>query len=178
MHRLMALFAVFAVFAGIVAFALGDTVTAQDEMASHPVAGTWTWVNGEGDEAFPSINFFHPDGTYIEVLPWGAVLMGVWQPTGERTATVTQIINYLDDDGELVQGQGRGTVEVDETGNTIFWQSSFLSRYQDGRTDIAADIDDPGQMSIGTRLEPQPMASLEELMATPVPFGSAATPTS
>lgn len=79
-----------------------------------------------------------------------------------------QVINYLDDDGQLVQGQRRAMVEVNATGNIMTWQSSFLSRYSDGRTDIAADVDDPGQMSIGTRLEPQPMASLDELMAMPL----------
>jgi hypothetical protein len=142
---------------------------------THPVAGTWTLVNGEGADAFPSIAHFHPDGTYVEVLPWGAVLMGVWQPTGERTATVTQVFNYRVND-ELVQGQGRGIVEVDETGNTLTGRSIFLSRFQDGRTDFAADTDDPGQTSIGTRVQPQPMASLADLMATPVPVG-AATPT-
>ena len=106
------------------------------------MAGTWTFVNGEGEDAYPSIVTFDPDGSYAEVLPWGAVLMGVWQPTGENTGVVTHVVNYLVDD-ELVQGQGRGMLEVDETGTTMTWQSAFLSRFQDGRTDIAADVDDP-----------------------------------
>ncbi|MBA2595830.1 MAG: hypothetical protein H0V00_04305 [Chloroflexia bacterium] len=167
------------------------TSTAQDatpaargsiaDTATHSVAGTWTWVNGEGEETFPSVTIFHTDGSYIEVLPWGAILTGVWQPTGENTAVVTQVINYLSDDGELVQGQGRAEVEVDEPGTTMIWQGAFLSRFQDGRTDIASDADDPGSISIGTRFEPQPMTSLDDLMLTPVPFGAgtpmAGTPT-
>jgi hypothetical protein len=176
MHRLVTLVSIVIAFASVVAFARGNAATAQDDMTASPFVGTWTWVNGEGADNMPSIAHFQPDGAYFEVMPWGAVLMGVWEPTGERTAVVTQVINYLDDDGQLVQGQGRGSMEIDETGNTITWQSSFLSRYQDGRTDLAFDVDDPGQTSIGTRLEPQPMATLDELMDTPLPF-SAATPT-
>jgi hypothetical protein len=176
MHRLVTLVSVVIAFASVMVFARGNMVTAQDDMASHPVVGAWTWVNGEGEDAVPSVAHFHPDGTYIEVMPWGAVPMAVWEPTGEDAVTVTQVINYLDDNGELVQGQGRATVEYDATTDTITWRGTFLSRYQDGRTDIAADADDPGSVSIGTRLEPQPMASLDELMDTPLPFG-AATPT-
>lgn len=161
---------------------VGRSATAQEAtpdamaamMATHPVAGTWTWVNGSGADAFPSIATFHPDGSYIEVLPWGAVLMGVWQPTGERTATVTQVLNALDpaEGGEkLMQGQGRATVEVDESGNTMIWEGIFLGRYQDESIAFAFDL----ETSIGTRLLPQPMATLDELKATPVPLG-AATP--
>lgn len=143
-------------------------------MAAHPIVGTWTWVNGEGADAFPSIATFHPDGSYMEVMPWGAVLMGVWQPTGERTGTVTQVVNALDpsEDGEkLMQGQGRATVEVDESGNTMIWEGIFLGRYQDGSIAFEFDLD----TSIGTRMLPQPMATLDELKTTPVPLG-AATP--
>ena len=176
MHRLVTLVSIVIAFASVMAFARGNPATAQDDMASSPFVGTWTWENGESVDSLPSIAHFLPDGAYIEVMPWGAVLMGVWEPTGDRAAVVTQVINYLDDDGNLVQGQGRGAMEIDETGNTITWVSSFLSRYQDGRTDLAFDVDEPGQRSIGTRLEPQPMATLDELMDTPLLFG-AATPT-
>jgi hypothetical protein len=141
---------------------------------THPVAGTWTWVNGEGADAFPSIATFHPDGSYIEVMPWGAVFMGVWQPTGERTATVTQVLNALDpsEEGEkLMQAQGRATVEVDESGNTMIWEGLIVGRYQDESIAFEFDL----ETSIGTRLLPQPMATLDELKATPVPLG-AATP--
>jgi hypothetical protein len=141
-------------------------------MATHPVAGTWTWVNGEGADAFPSVATFHPDGSYMEVMPWGAVFMGVWQPTGERTATVTQVLNALDptEEGEkLMQAQGRATVEVDESGNTMIWEGLIVGRYQDESIAFEFDL----ETSIGTRLLPQPMATLDELKATPIPLGAA-----
>lgn len=179
MHRLVTLVSVVLAFASVMAFARGNPATAQDDVASHPVVGGWTWVNGVGEDAIPSVAHFHPDGTYIEVMPWGAVILGVWEATGANSLTVTQVINYLSDDDELVQGHGRALVEFDETADTITWRGSFLSRFPDGRTDIAYDVDDPGNISVGTRLEPQPMASLDELRDTPLPFvAPAGTPTS
>ena len=140
---------------------------------THPLAGAWTFVSGVGEEAFPSVVIFHADGTYIEVLPWGAVLLGAWQPTGERTATLTQIINFFadDDPSRLVQGQGRATVEVDETGNTLTFESVFVGRFKDGTIDFT----DEGLPTTGTRLEAGPMLSLDELIALTEPPG-AATP--
>lgn len=151
-------------------------VEAQDVLASHPVAGTWTFVNEEGEDAYPSVAIFHPDGSYIEILPWRTLLMGVWEPTGERTATVTQVLNEIYDE-KLEQGQGRGALEIDASGNTMTWKGNFLVRLQDGSVVLSQE----GAPSIGTRLQPAPMESLEELMETPVPFGAttpqaAATP--
>jgi hypothetical protein len=103
--------------------------------ATHPLAGAWTIVNGVGEEAFPSVAIFHADGTYTEVLPWGSILLGAWQPTGERTATMTQILNYQVEDG-LVHVQVRGTVDVDETGHTLTWKTVAVGRFEDGRIDF------------------------------------------
>jgi hypothetical protein len=134
--------------------------------AAHPVVGAWTFVNGSGADAFPSIGHFHADGTYTEVLPWGPILMGAWAPTGERTVVVTVILNELHED-KLWQGQGRSTAEVDETGNTMTWEGVFVGRYQDGTVDFT----DEGTPTIGTRLQAGPMISLADLIATPVPVG-------
>jgi hypothetical protein len=59
----------------------------------------------------------------IDSLAWGAVLMGAWTPTGERTAVVTLVLNELQDD-QLWQGQGRVTAEVDETDPAIILDRS------------------------------------------------------
>lgn len=64
-------------------------------------------------------------------------------------------------------------VEVEATGSTLTWVSPFLGRYQDGRTDLAFDVDEPEQRSLGARLELQPMATLAERMDTPLPLGAA-----
>jgi hypothetical protein len=143
------------------------TPSGMDATATHLVVGAWTFVSGSGENVFPSIAHFHADGTYTEVLPWGAVLMGAWQPTGERTAVVTLVLNELQDD-KLWQGQGRATAEVDETGNSMTWEGIFVGRFQDGTIEFT----DEGSPSTGTRLEAGPMVSLDELIATPVPVGA------
>ena len=40
-------------------------------------------------DTFPILAMFHGDGTYMEIYPWGAIFVGVWKPTGERTAEGT-----------------------------------------------------------------------------------------
>jgi hypothetical protein len=181
--RRMAVFAsIFVLLVSGVASRSGNAATAQEATpagmaatATHLVVGAWTFVNGSGEDVFPSIAHFHADGTYTEVLPWGAVLMGAWTPTGERTAVVTLVLNELQDD-KLWQGQGRATAEVDETGNTMTWEGIFVGRFQDGTIEFT----DEGTPSTGTRLRAGPKISLEDLIATPVPIGaptpSAGTP--
>jgi hypothetical protein len=146
------------------------TPSALAAVATHPVTGAWTLVNKAADSSvYPSVAVFHPDGTYLEVLPWGSPLLGVWQPTGERTAVVTQVVNYLVDD-RLVQGHGRAEVEVDATGQTMTWHGVFVGRFPNGQIDSADEV-----FSIGTRLEAEQMVPLQTLQATPIPF-PAATP--
>src|SRR5829696_10201129 len=146
------------------------TPTGMADFASHPVVGAWQIVTGVG--TFPSVAIFHADGTYTEVLPWGIVILGAWQPTGERTATLTQIFNFLTDDDRLVQGQGRYMLEVDQTGNTLLsYEGSSVARAQDGSIDFAEE----GPPTTGTRVEAGPMLSLDELIALTEPPG-AATP--
>ena len=98
----------------------GAQAAAPADMAAHPVVGMWrTTVNNTGDP--PSISFttFHPDGTYLEVVQEGGlVVTGLWQPTDERTATVTAYVFFAIDD-RPVEGEVRLTVQVDETGATL-----------------------------------------------------------
>jgi hypothetical protein len=102
-----------------------------------------------GADTFPSVAIFHADGTYTEVLPWGQVILGAWQPTGERSVVLTQIFNYLVDD-ELVVGQARGTMEVDETGNTLSLETVSVGRFRDGRIDFT-DEGTPTTATLETR---------------------------
>jgi hypothetical protein len=137
-------------------------------MATHPAVGGWQFTNDTGEGfTFPSLGLVHADGTYTEVLPDGGVLTGVWRPTGARTADLTLFSNHLVDD-KLVHAEGRFTLDVDATGNTISEVGIFVSRFEDGTIEFAGEVHSPG-----TRLEVAPMVSLEELVGTPV----AATPT-
>jgi hypothetical protein len=136
------------------------------DMARHPVVGGWrlTVELGEGMTS-PDLQIFHADGTYSEVLPTGDVLFGVWQPTGERTATLTVYENYLMED-RLVQAEGRFTVEVDERGNTLTEEGTYVGLFEDGS--VAMAFESP---ATGTRMEVLPV----EPLGTPVlPLDTAA----
>ncbi len=159
MRRLAIFVSLFAVLGGVLAFAHGNPATAQDAMATHPVAGVWrTAVTNTGDTLLSSISTFHADGTYTEVLPDGLVLTGVWQPTGERTAVLTGYLNYVIGE-RLVEGAVRLTVEVDETGTALTEEGTFVGLYEDGSVAIA--VESP---ATGTRLEVLPV----EPLGTPV----------
>jgi hypothetical protein len=135
------------------------TASGTADMASHPVVGGWrlTVDLGEGMTS-PDLQIFHADGTYTEILPDHAVLVGVWQPTGERTATLTLYENSLMED-RLVQAEGRFTVEVDESGNTLTEAGTFVGLFEDGSVAIAFE-----SPATGTRMEVLPM----EPLGTPV----------
>ena len=85
----------------------------------------------------------------------------MWEPTGERTAEATAYNYFLVDD-RLVRGEGRFTAEVDETGNAIVTDGTFVSRFEDGSIEFAA-----GGPSDGTRLVVLPVLPLETLVGTP-----------
>jgi hypothetical protein len=83
---------------------------------------------------------------------------GLWQPTGERTATVTAYVNFFIND-RLAEGQGPLTVEVDETGNRLTEEGTFVPLYEDGS--VAMAFESP---AIGIRLGIVPV----EPLGTPV----------
>lgn len=173
MRRMAVFVSIFVLLSGGVASGSGNSATAQDAMASHPVVGGWRLVNGSftgTDDTFPSVAIFDSDGTYMEVLPWGAVLVGVWEPTGERTANLTFLLNDLLEGDTLVQGEGRTRVEVDETGNAMTLIGNFISLYEDGAVDMA--VESP---STATRLEALPMVPLGTPVLPPE-LTDAATP--
>src|SRR5215212_4994870 len=146
-------------------FAQEATPTGMATMATHPVVGTWDMTGAIDDDTFPFLAIFHADGTYLERYPWGAVFFGVWKPTGERTAEGTVVAHEFIDD-RLARGEGRFTAEVDETGNAISTDGTFVNRFQDdGSVELAVEGPTPG-----TRLEVQPVVPLSELVpeGTPV----------
>ncbi len=177
MRRFALLMSAFVVFAGLPGYARDDAATAQDAMAAHPVVGVWrTAVSNVGATPFSSISTFHADGAYTEVLPDGLVLTGLWRPTGERTAALTGYLNYFIGD-RLVEGAVRLTVEVDETGNALTEEGTFVGHYEDGSVAIA--VESP---ATGTRLEVLPVEPLSDLVpggtpVIPAELSGEATPT-
>jgi hypothetical protein len=148
-----------------VAVAQEATPPSMAATATHPVVGVWEFANDLGGGiTFPSIGTFHADGTYLEVLPDGSLLVGVWRPTGERTADLTVYSHYVIND-KLANGEGRSRVEVDATGNAITTSGPFVGRFEDGSIDIAVEGTTPG-----ARLGVLPVVPLAQLVpgGTPV----------
>jgi hypothetical protein len=171
MHRLALLVSGCLLLVATLALTNQPAATAQDTgaMASHPVVGLWRVTNelGEGI-TFPSLAMFHADGTYIEDYPDAmSYSMGVWEPTGERTAAVTVYQVYTIDD-KLVNAEGRWTAEVDETGNALRTAGTFVGTFEDGSIDIATEWSDVEFTA--TRLGVLPVVPLSELVpgGTPV----------
>jgi hypothetical protein len=169
MHRFAVLVSLFVVaFVGVLALGQGRPADAQDQdMASHPVVGAWRFTNDlGGGVVFPSLAIFHADGTYIEDFPdESSYFVGVWEPTGERTAAGTGYQVYVIDD-KLVNGEGRFTMEVHETGNTMTSTGTFLGLFEDGSVEFAVDGAD-GPPTIATRLEVLPLVPLDIPTGTP-----------
>jgi hypothetical protein len=141
------------------------TPTGMAAMADHPVVGVWDSTSELAGNTFSFLAIFHGDGTYMEIYPWGTMITGVWRPTGERTAEATAVVyEYIDD--RLARGEARFTAEVDETGNAIDTDGTFVSRFEDdGSIDLAV-----GGPSPGTRLQVLSVVPLSELVpgGTPV----------
>ena len=92
------------------------------DLAAHPVVGLWqNAVTGTGGMPW-TFSVYHADGTYHEWngLKLGSAL-GIWRPTGERTADLLFI--YQDTDPSAAESPGtvtfRMAITADVTGNAL-----------------------------------------------------------
>lgn len=124
------------------AAAPGQTVIAQDAtadamnaMASHSVVGTWQQHDLEGLAATGFV-VFHADGTVVATSSYRGVRLGIWRPTGERTAELVLIEMLLigGDPSLTPEGEETGTityretVTIDETGNRLSFDGIYDTR--------------------------------------------------
>ena len=123
----------------------------------HPVVGAWAFDTNVDDPAnAPSYAAFHGDGTYLEAHPTVGVGIGIWQPTGERTADLTIVCRDLEPTAAVAPGTLtiRAAVEVDATGNALVAPYTFEGRAPDGAVLFAAALS-----ATATRIEVVPMAA-------------------
>src|SRR5215217_1191445 len=129
-----------------------STIAHEYSIAQHWIVGGWRFENvvEAGQGVFVSYALFHADGTYVEVEPDGKVMIGVWQPTGARSADVTFFAQYPVAPGsdEIVRAEGRLAAELDETGNAMTAPFTYEARKRDGTIDFAGEF-----IVHGTRLE-------------------------
>jgi hypothetical protein len=175
MQRFSILLSVVLVLLGSAVVLARPSTSAQEAtptgMAAHPVVGLWRFTNEVGDATFPSLGIFHADGTYVEDYPDASSFsLGLWRPTGERSAEVTVYQNQVVDD-KLTNGEGRWTVEVDETGDALTQGAGFfLGLFEDGSVEFSVEWEGSTE-PVATRLGIQPVVPLESLLpeGTPAP---------
>jgi hypothetical protein len=145
-------------------------------MNGHPLVGTWLLDTNADDPAnAPDVVVFTADGAYISVDAEGFPSLGVWEASGERSATVTIVSPGVEEEDGAFFGTFmiRATIDVDETG------AAFTAQYT-GEF-VEADGTGTGEYGPGTATAARITA---EAMGTPagpleVLFeeeGAAATP--
>lgn len=136
-------------------------VAAQDmDSTGHPLVGTWTLVSDAGE--LPDVIIFADDGSVIDVESSGTVQLGVWEPTGETTATLT-VTSYDEDEGG---GTIRASFEVAPDGQSF--TAAYTFELFDPATGEGMGEYGPGTAT-GTRLVAEapgtPVGSFEDLFS-------------
>ncbi len=165
---------------------LGAQDATPGAMTGHPLVGSWVVIDPGVPDDTPSVSVFTSDGIMMDAAAEGPGA-GSWEATGSRTAAVTLVVPIVEEEfaGTAII---RGTIEVDQTGDT------FTSPYS--YTVVAADgtVVDAGQgMVEATRIAVEPIEAegtphaavptwtvLGPEVGTPVAVGEAAeeaTPT-
>jgi hypothetical protein len=93
-------------------------------MTGHPLVGTWLLdVDADDPTNAPDVTVFTADGAYISVDAEGFPSLGVWEASGERSATLTIVSPGLEEEEEDGAFAGtfmvRATIDVDETGDAF-----------------------------------------------------------
>lgn len=124
----------------------------------HPIVGTWI-VTDLGPETSPSVTSFTSDGVVIDVEADGGVGLGVWQPTGERTAAFTMIVPLAFEDFYATI-QINVTVSIDASGDSGIAEYTYTAVLADGT------VGDAGTGSVAiTRMPVQPLDAAGTPMA-------------
>ena len=118
---------------------------------THPVVGLWCWdlahMNPPGARSYA---IFHADGTFVDANPFLNTGVGLWRPTGPRTA---DLLIYYHDAGTDAGGTrlnlvvARGPVEVDDAGNALTLLCSYEVKTLDGTV-----VDSGAQTEKATRI--------------------------
>ena len=107
------------------------TPAASDDRDRHAPGGRDVdWLNGEGEDAFPSIAHLHPDGSYIEVYAMGrrpdGRLAADRRAHGDRHAGRHRPVPRRT---AACRERDGGDGGIDESGNTMITEGIFVERY-------------------------------------------------
>ncbi len=90
--------------------------------ATHLPAGVWQWNAYPEHPELSNFAIFHPSGAYTEWQPVAGEAVGLWRPTGERTA---DLLFVFTDANPAIDVYEPGivtftiTIQIDETGNAL-----------------------------------------------------------
>ena len=89
-------------------------------MNRHPLVGTWLLDTDADDPAnTPDVVVFTGGGAYISVDAEGFPSLGVWEASGERTATLTIVSPGMEEEAFAGTFMIRATIDVDEVGDAF-----------------------------------------------------------
>jgi len=152
----------------------GAQGTGSDEV--HSLVGTWLLDTDVDDpENPPEVDIFTADGGVIAVDASGEPILGVWEATGDTTATVTFVSPGADEETYFATLMIRADIEVADDGDTF--DATYTFEFSD------ADGNSPGEYGPGhasaTRITPEspgtPVGTIQDLFES---FEGEATPES
>ena len=124
-------------------------------MAGHPFVGAWELDTDTNDPSNPpSLSVFNRDGTYLQLDPDGSGV-GVWKPTGPRSAALTILFHNQDQNGGVATVKVRANGEVDASGDTFTATYTLEVILPDG---TSSGETGPGTAT-GTRIAVEPMGT-------------------
>jgi hypothetical protein len=171
---------------GLALATAGRSTAAQegsDELASHPMVGTWTAMTPDG--VVPQIH--GADGSLIAAFPptyvdpqfgltFQGPALGHWEPDGERRANFTFFQALSDANGAFVRTvQVAAAIEVSEDGQT--WSGGGDGTrviVRDAANNVIADQTIPSEALTVTGIR---VGATAESLVLPVATPAAATPT-
>jgi hypothetical protein len=167
MRRMHPVLLVTLALGGSILLGSGAFVAAQDaDPSDHALVGTWlvTYPEQSADEPpYRELVTFFAEGTALVSSPDGSNAQGVWEPTGETTATATMSVVFEDGTRLLAR------IQIELAANGESYTSVITNEFFDPSGEGSGEIG-PGHAE-GTRLQVEapgtPIASFEEYFGAP-----------
>jgi hypothetical protein len=145
-------------------------------MTGHPLVGTWLLDTNADDPAnAPEVVIFTGDGAYVSVDAEAFPTLGVWEATGEQTATLTLVSPGMEEGAFAGTFMVRAMVTVDAGGDafTADYTGEFVGpdgtgtgEYGPGRATATRIVAEP----MGTPAGPlEVLFAEDDAAATPAP---------
>ena len=162
----------------VVVFALGAARIAAaqgtDSDAAHPLVGTWLLDTDVDDpENPPEVDIFTADGGVISVDSAGETILGVWEPTGDTSATITFVSPSAEEETYFGLFMIRADVEIDESGDAFDATYTFEVIDPDGNSAGEYGPGNAAATRISAEAPGNPIGTLEDLFSQ---FEEEATP--